>query len=194
MRFREVGYSNLRIAVNLSPRHFRKRDLAAHIAGALESCGLSPANLELEVTENVIMEFGEESVAVLRAVKDMGVALTVDDFGTGYSSLSYLKHFPVDRLKVDKVFVREVTSDADDAAIVTAVIAMAHGLELKVVAEGVESREQLDFLRSHNCDEAQGSYFSPAVSEDELMRLLEKRGTAREGGRVIPLRAGQEKD
>jgi diguanylate cyclase (GGDEF)-like protein/PAS domain S-box-containing protein len=194
MRFREVGQPNLRIAVNLSPRHFRKRELAAEIADTLAACGLSPANLELEVTENVIMEFGEDSVAVLRAVKEMGVALTVDDFGTGYSSLSYLKHFPVDRLKVDKVFVREVTSDADDAAIVTAVVAMAHGLNLKVVAEGVETREQLDFLRAHNCDEAQGSYFSPAVSADELMRLLEKRGALREGGRVISLRAGQDKD
>jgi diguanylate cyclase (GGDEF)-like protein/PAS domain S-box-containing protein len=189
MRFREIGMPNLRMAVNLSPRHFRKKDLASHIAKVLKECGLGPHNLELEVTENVIMEFGEESVAVLRAVKETGVALTVDDFGTGYSSLSYLKHFPVDRLKVDKVFVREVTSDADDAAIVTAVVAMAHGLELKVVAEGVETQGQLDFLRAHDCDEAQGSYFSPPLTADELLRTLAEKTTPREGGRVIPLRA-----
>ncbi|MGH8718767.1 MAG: putative bifunctional diguanylate cyclase/phosphodiesterase, partial [Burkholderiales bacterium] len=189
MRFREIGMPNLRMAVNLSPRHFRKKDLASHIAKVLKECGLGPQNLELEVTENVIMEFGEESIAVLRAVKEMGVALTVDDFGTGYSSLSYLKHFPVDRLKVDKVFVREVTSDADDAAIVTAVVAMAHGLELKVVAEGVETQGQLDFLRAHDCDEAQGSYFSAPLTADELLRTLAEKAAPREGRRVIPLRA-----
>lgn len=188
MRFREVGLPDLRMAVNLSPRHFRKKDLAAHIAAVLKECELSPRNLELEVTENVIMEFGEESVAVLRAVNEMGVALTVDDFGTGYSSLSYLKHFPVDRLKVDKVFVREVTTDADDAAIVTAVVAMAHGLALKVVAEGVETQGQLDFLRAQDCDEAQGSYFSPPLTADELLRMLAEKNAPREGRRVIPLR------
>jgi diguanylate cyclase (GGDEF)-like protein/PAS domain S-box-containing protein len=187
-RFREIGLPNLRVAINLSPRHFRKKELASHIAEVLNECGLSPQNLELEVTENVIMEFGEESVAVLRAVKEMGVALTVDDFGTGYSSLSYLKHFPVDRLKVDKLFVREVTSDADDAAIVTAVVAMAHGLQLKVVAEGVETQGQLDFLRAHDCDEAQGSYFSPPLTADELLQMLASKTAQREAGRVIQLR------
>ncbi|MGH8727955.1 MAG: PAS domain S-box protein [Burkholderiales bacterium] len=193
MRFRDVGLPDLRIAVNLSPRHFRKKELASHIAQVLKRCELSPRNLELEVTENVIMEFGEESVAVLRSVTEMGIALTVDDFGTGYSSLSYLKHFPVDRLKVDNVFVREVTSDPDDAAIVTAVIAMAHGLDLKVVAEGVETQAQLDFLRMHHCDEAQGAFFSPPLTAEELLQML-ARTTPREGARVISLRTAQEKD
>ena len=110
---------------------------------------------------------------VLHAISEMGVGLSVDDFGTGYSSLSYLKRFPIDTLKIDQSFVRDITTDADDDAISTAIIAMAHGLDIKVIAEGVETREQLDFLHSHNCDFMQGYYFSRPVSADQMTALLQ---------------------
>jgi diguanylate cyclase (GGDEF)-like protein/PAS domain S-box-containing protein len=190
-RWREGGLPHLRVAVNLSPRQFRQKDFASQLKALLDQHGLEPACLELEVTETVIMQHAEEAIAALRQVKELGVTLTIDDFGTGYSSLSYLKHFPVDRLKIDKLFVRDLDTKADDAAIVTAVIAMAHGLGLKVVAEGVENQVQLDFLRAHRCDEVQGSYFSAPLPAEDLSHLLasSSRVAMAGGARLTMLRA-----
>src|SRR5207344_2458265 len=126
----------------------------------LTETGLDPRYLELELTETFLMQDSRSTVAVLRALKGMGVQLALDDFGTGYSSLSYLKRFPIDTLKIDQSFVRDLTTDADDASIVTAVISMGKSLHLRVVAEGVETAEQLAFLQDQQCPEGQGYYFS----------------------------------
>ena len=138
----------------------------------LEESGLDSRYLELEVTEGVIMHDIEQVIAILQQIKSLGVKLSIDDFGTGYSSLSYLKRFPVDRLKIDQSFVRDITSDPDDAAIAQAVINLGHSLDLKVIAEGVETQEQLDFLRDHGCDEKQGYLISRPVPAEDFARLL----------------------
>ncbi|MEO8279206.1 MAG: EAL domain-containing protein [Ideonella sp.] len=143
------------IAVNLSARQFRHAQLDKVVQSALTASGLSASRLEMEITESSLMDV-EANLATMHRMKVLGVALSIDDFGTGYSSLSYLKRFPVDRLKIDASFVRDVAVDADDAAIVIAIIGLAHHLHLRVVAEGVETQEQLDFLRRHGCDEVQG--------------------------------------
>jgi EAL domain-containing protein (putative c-di-GMP-specific phosphodiesterase class I) len=133
---------------------------------------LPPDLLELELTEGVIMENAEVTINTLHKLKNMGIRLSIDDFGTGYSSLSYLKRFPIDTLKIDKSFINDITTDADDYAIASTIIAMAHNLRLKVIAEGVETKEQLDMLRSKDCNEVQGYYFSHPLPEDELKQLL----------------------
>ncbi len=138
----------------------------------LTETGLEPRYLELELTETFLMQDSKSTVAVLQALKDMGVQLALDDFGTGYSSLSYLKRFPIDTLKIDQSFVRDLTTDADDASIVSAVISMGKSLHMRVVAEGVETREQLAFLREQSCPEGQGYYFSRPVLAEEFTQLL----------------------
>jgi diguanylate cyclase (GGDEF)-like protein/PAS domain S-box-containing protein len=162
------------MSVNLSPRQFQQKNLVGMISGALAAAGIAPDTLELEITEGIIMHDAEKSSAVLRHLSDLGVQLSIDDFGTGYSSLAYLKRFPVQRLKIDQSFVRDLTTDPDDAGIVTAVIAMAKSLKLTVVAEGVETSEQLAFLSRLRCDEYQGYYFSRPVPAEELEHLLRK--------------------
>ena len=169
--WRRDGYQ-LTMAVNLSARQFRQKDLIGTIKRALTDTGLAPANLELEITESMIMHRPEQTIATLQRMHDLGLKLSVDDFGTGYSSLSYLKRFPVHKLKVDQSFVRELHQNADDAAIVRAVIALAQSLNLKTIAEGVETREQLEYLTTLNCNEYQGYYFSKPVSAEEFMRVL----------------------
>jgi EAL domain-containing protein (putative c-di-GMP-specific phosphodiesterase class I) len=159
------------ISVNISARQFRQQDLVPHVADVLAATGLPPENLELELTESMMMDHAEEYVAKLKALKELGLQLSVDDFGTGYSSLSYLKRFPVDRLKIDKSFVREIVTDPGDAAIAQAVIRLGQILGLTVTAEGVETDEQLEFLRRHGCDEAQGYYFSPPLPPDAFEQL-----------------------
>ena len=139
----------------------------------LADTGLEPRFLDLEITEGMIMKHAEKAVATLARLHALGVQLSVDDFGTGYSSLAYLKRFPVQRLKIDQSFVRDLATDPDDDAIVTAVIAMARSLKLAVIAEGVETREQLAFLASLNCDEYQGYYFSRPVPAEDFARLLQ---------------------
>nr|MDQ2694527.1 EAL domain-containing protein [Pseudomonadota bacterium] len=173
--WQEQGLAAVRVAVNLSARQFRQQDLARCIARVLQETGLEARYLELEITESLVMEDVEQAVAVLDALKAMGVQLAIDDFGTGYSSLSYLKRFPLDRLKVDRVFVRDITTDPDDAAITLSVIAMAHSLKLKVIAEGVETEPQLAFLRQKHCDEMQGYYFSRPLPAGEMTAVLEER-------------------
>ena len=162
----------LTMAVNLSARQFRQKDLIRIIEGVLTDTGLPPELLELEITESMIMHRPEHAIATLRRLHDLGVKLSVDDFGTGYSSLSYLKRFPVHKLKIDQSFVRELHHNADDAAIVRAVIALARNLNLKTIAEGVETERQLSFLAGLNCDEYQGYYFSKPVAAKEFAHVL----------------------
>jgi diguanylate cyclase (GGDEF)-like protein/PAS domain S-box-containing protein len=170
--WRAAGLEALCMSVNLSARQFLQRDLVETFARVLRDTGLEPRCLEIELTESIIMEHTEESLASLRDLSALGIRLTLDDFGTGYSSLSYLRRFPIDTLKIDRSFVRDITADPDDAAIVQAVIAMAHRLDITVVAEGVETKAQLDFLCANRCDEIQGFYFSRPVPAEEITQLL----------------------
>ncbi len=170
----DMGFGPLRMAVNLSARQFRQGNLAESVAAVLDETGLPPSLLELEITESTIMRNAEETIVTLRRLKEMGISLAIDDFGTGYSSLSYLKHFPIDRLKIDRSFVLDITTDPDDAAIAEAIISMAHSLKLKVTAEGVEQQEQLHFLTQRNCDEMQGYLVSRPISAEEFTRLLQQ--------------------
>jgi diguanylate cyclase (GGDEF)-like protein len=149
----------LRVAVNISPRHFRHRHLARTIEEAIERAQLPADRLEIELTEGAVMEDPAAAAEVLRRLRALGVRVAIDDFGTGYSSLGYLKRFPIDRLKIDQSFIQEVTTDGDAAAITTAVIALAHSLKMKVIAEGVETADQFAALEAQGCDEAQGYYF-----------------------------------
>ena len=169
------GLPLLRMAVNLSARQFAHENLLQDVARVLEETGLDPAALEFEITESMVMHNPQQAVDLLVKLKAMGIHLSIDDFGTGYSSLSYLKRFPIDSVKIDRSFIRDIPGDADDAAITQAIIAMAHGLRLKVIAEGVETTEQLHFLRDHGCDEMQGYYLSTPLLHDEFFRLLRER-------------------
>jgi EAL domain-containing protein (putative c-di-GMP-specific phosphodiesterase class I) len=166
------GQPPLRIAVNLSARQFMQPSLASHVAQVLEETGLPPACLELELTESVFMNDVNQAATLLHGLKALGVTLSIDDFGTGYSSLSYLRSFPIDVLKIDRSFVNDIATDADDEAIVVSIIALAHNLKLRVVAEGVESREQLEYLRRHGCDQIQGYYFSRPVAPLQFEQML----------------------
>ncbi len=172
--WQEMGFGPLRVAVNLSGRQFKQERLVESVAAILNETGLAPSLLELEITESIIMRNAEETIVTLRRLKEMGISLAIDDFGTGYSSLSYLKHFPIDRLKIDRSFVLDITTDPDDAAIAEAIISMAHSLKLKVTAEGVEQQEQLRFLAQRNCDEMQGYLVSRPISTEEFTRLLQQ--------------------
>jgi EAL domain-containing protein (putative c-di-GMP-specific phosphodiesterase class I) len=171
-RWRARGLELDTVAVNISTRQFRNRDLVDQVAAVLAQTGLPAGCLDLEITESLMMENVEEFIARLRALKELGVQLSVDDFGTGYSSLNYLKQFPVDRLKIDRSFVRDIASDRGDGAIVQAVIQLGHILGLAVTAEGVETAEQLAFLRRHGCDEGQGFYFSKPLHPADFEELL----------------------
>ena len=166
------GQPPLRVSVNVSSRQFREPNFANFVANCLQEAGLPADYLELEITEHLLLEDIAETHRQLNELGAMGIGLTIDDFGTGYSSLSYLKRFPFDRLKIDRAFVRDVTTDEEDAALASAIIAMAHSLGLKVIGEGVETGEQLQFLRSHGCDMCQGYYFSHPVSFDEFSQVL----------------------
>jgi EAL domain-containing protein (putative c-di-GMP-specific phosphodiesterase class I) len=160
------------VSVNLSARQFQQLDLVASVAQALDETGIDPRALELEITESSAMQNAENTIHSLRELKAIGVRISMDDFGTGYSSLNYLKRFPIDTLKLDQSFVHDITTDRSAAAIVSAVISLAHSLELKVVAEGVETEEQLAFLRQHRCERIQGFLFSAPMSAEELEPYL----------------------
>jgi len=168
----DAGLQPTPVAVNISAVEFRAKDFLESVRATLEDTCLEPRYLELELTESVLMQDAESTTSVLQALKAMGVQLAVDDFGTGYSSLSYLRQFPIDALKVDQSFVHDITSDPEDATIVSAVIGMGKSLKQRVIAEGVETREQLAFLQSQGCDEGQGYYFSQPVVTEEFARLL----------------------
>jgi diguanylate cyclase len=170
----DAGMPPLRVSVNLSAKQFRHGDLTAIVCSALEDAQLQPGYLELELTESSIMHDAEASAATLQLLSTMGVHISIDDFGTGYSSLSYLWRLPLDKLKIDRSFVRELLSNPDDVAIVKAIISLAHSLRLGVVAEGVETREQLERLRELGCDQYQGFYCSPALPPDAFVALIKR--------------------
>jgi EAL domain-containing protein (putative c-di-GMP-specific phosphodiesterase class I) len=173
--WQDAGLGRLRVAVNLSARQFGAADLVASLESVLADTMLDPDCLEIELTESLFMSEVTPAVDLLHRMKSLGVNLSIDDFGTGYSSLSYLSRFPIDVLKIDRSFVADITSDANDAAIVTSIIALAHNLKLAVIAEGVETLEQLDYLRSHGCDEMQGYFFSKPLAAEEFEQLLVQR-------------------
>lgn len=170
-----AGLGPLRLAVNISPRQFQSPSLADTVAAVLAETGLAPERLELELTEGVLLHNPENTIANMDRLSAMGVRLSIDDFGTGYSSLTYIKRLPIDQLKIDRSFVRDIPGDEDDAAIATAIIAMAHNLKITVVAEGVETLEQLAYLRAHRCDFMQGNYYSPPLPNAEFVALMRER-------------------
>jgi EAL domain-containing protein (putative c-di-GMP-specific phosphodiesterase class I) len=159
--------------VNISGHQLRHPSILATIREALEASGLGPGWLELELTESTIIQDDQLTNEILREISDLGVGLALDDFGTGYSSLSNLRRLPIGRVKIDRSFVADLPRSQDDCAVVGAIIAMAHSLRIPVVAEGVETEEQLEFLRQRGCEEVQGFLFSPAVPPQGLARLLE---------------------
>jgi diguanylate cyclase (GGDEF)-like protein len=167
------GMSPLRVAVNLSARQFVQANLVSDVARVLDASGLAPGSLELEITESMVMDNPERAMQTLRQLKSMGIALAIDDFGTGYSSLAYLKRFPIDNIKIDRSFIKDIPGNNDDATITRTIIDLTHNLRLKAVAEGVETVEQLDFLREHGCDEMQGYYFSRPLAEDAFLTLVQ---------------------
>jgi diguanylate cyclase (GGDEF)-like protein len=171
-QWHQAGLPQFRIAVNLSGFQFRRPGLAETVENILNESGLDPQWLELELTEGVLMDCTETSIKTLSALKDLGVCLAIDDFGTGYSSLNYLKHFPIDRIKIDRTFVSDIGHDPDDVAIVEAIISMSRSLSLQTIAEGVETLEAIDFLRDRGCFEMQGYFFSRPVAARELPALL----------------------
>lgn len=170
--WRRRGIDSLTVSVNLSPRQFEQPNLLEVVSSLLKEAGLEPDHLELELTESSLLKNPESAVTTLLGLKEIGVKVAIDDFGSGYSSLNYLKHLPIDVLKIDKSFVREMTIDPRDAAIVMTIISLAHSLELRVIAEGVETEEQLRFLRLLRCDEVQGYLFNKPLPAVEFERLL----------------------
>jgi diguanylate cyclase (GGDEF)-like protein/PAS domain S-box-containing protein len=172
-RLQQIGAQPLSIAVNLSPRQFEDEGLVQLVADVLQETELEASLLELEITESMVMQNAEGSARLLRRLKEMGVRLAMDDFGTGYSSLAYLKRFPVDTIKIDRSFIQGVPDDDDDSKLTQAIIAMARSLELKTVAEGVESGVQAQFLREHDCDEIQGFFFSRPLPYAQLVEKLQ---------------------
>jgi len=177
--WQSAGLAKIRVAVNVSARQFRDGKFVQTLVNALEVSKLDPQYLTLELTENTIMENAQENLNVLHEIKQMGIKLSVDDFGTGYSSLSYLKQLPLDELKIDRSFISGIRSETDDAPIVTAIIAMAHSLGLRVVVEGIETEHQLNFSRDRGCDEYQGFLFSQPVPSAEFETLLINGAVAR---------------
>jgi EAL domain-containing protein (putative c-di-GMP-specific phosphodiesterase class I) len=168
----DAGLPVTTMAVNISALEFRDENFLGNLFAMLSETGFDPRSLTLELTEGVLMKHADTAASILQTLRERGVQVAIDDFGTGYSSLSYLRRFPVDELKIDQTFVRRITTHANDAPIVTAILALARSLKLRVVAEGVETREELVFLRAHQCDEAQGYYFSRPVPPDEFAKLL----------------------
>jgi diguanylate cyclase (GGDEF)-like protein/PAS domain S-box-containing protein len=177
-RFRESGHRNLIMAINLSAAQLNRPDLTAHICDLLAEHDVAPNQVELELTESMVMANAEQSVRLLGELKSIGARLAIDDFGTGYSSLAYLKRLPIDTLKIDQEFVGDITTDPDDAAITATIITMAHSLQLKVVAEGVETAEQLAFLRAQHCDEIQGYWLSRPLSAEACLDFLDRHAAA----------------
>jgi len=188
-KWAEQGLPRFRMAVNLSARQFMSASLLEDVMGVLEETDVDPRWIEFEVTESVMIRDPEQAVRLLRSLRAIGVRLTIDDFGTGYSSLSYLKHLPIDCVKIDASFVRGIPMDASDVAITDTILAMSSSLGLKVVAEGVETQDQMRFLERRGCDEMQGYYFSKPLPAEELAGYLRKRRAAGEdtlsGLRVI---------
>jgi EAL domain-containing protein (putative c-di-GMP-specific phosphodiesterase class I) len=171
--WQEAGLGRIRMAVNLSGHQVRQAELVETLAGVLAETGLDPSLLELEITESTIMQDDDITTGTLNELHQMGVRLALDDFGTGYSSMSYLRRFAINRVKVDRSFIKEIPTNPDDGAITAAIIAMARSLRIPVVAEGVESAEQLEFLRECGCDEIQGFLLGGPITPEEFSRFME---------------------
>jgi diguanylate cyclase (GGDEF)-like protein/PAS domain S-box-containing protein len=186
--WQDMGHPDLRVAVNISSRQFQQPRLIERIAEILNQTGLNPQYLELELTERSLFQDTERTVAALTALQTMGIRVAIDDFGTEYSSLGYLRRFPVHALKIDRSFMREIPENSSDSSIVKAVVALAHCLNLKVVAEGVETEAQVEFLQRHDCNEMQGYYFARPVHPVEIGKLLEGGGDWQ--SEPLPLEAG----
>ena len=174
----------MQVAVNVSGQQLRQPDFVEMVKKIIAETGMDPRLLELEFTESIVMENAEKTIETLNSLKKLGIQLSIDDFGTGFSSLSYLKHFAIDRIKIDRAFVADVSRSRDDAAIVEGIISLGHNLNLKVLAEGVENGEQLFFLTAHGCDEIQGFYVALPMSADDLTETLGAMSLASPG--VLP--------
>jgi EAL domain-containing protein (putative c-di-GMP-specific phosphodiesterase class I) len=174
--WQDAGLPKVNVCVNVSARQFKEKNLISRVVNALAESGMEAKYLELEITESLIMQDVEQAVAMMEELQEMGVKISIDDFGTGYSSLNSLKTFPVARLKIDKSFINNLVSDDSDKAVASAVISLGQKLNLKVIAEGVETAEQVAFLRANNCDEIQGYYFSKPIAPDDLADFLKPKG------------------
>ena len=170
--WRASGLRPLRVAVNLSAQQFRQKKLVDVVGASLRAASLEPRYLELELTESTVMHDAEQSIQILRELSTLGVRISVDDFGTGYSSLSYLRRLPLDKLKIDRTFIRELATSRDDAAIVRAIVSLAHNLRIKVIAEGVETPDQLAYLREAGCDQYQGYHYSAPIPNDAFVAMM----------------------
>jgi EAL domain-containing protein (putative c-di-GMP-specific phosphodiesterase class I) len=175
-RWRTGGFPRVRVAVNISGRQLARDTLVKTVLDVLQQTGLEPGGLDLELTESLLMQNLDETAALLGELAASGVSVSMDDFGTGYSSLSYLKRLPIHALKIDRAFVRDITTDTDAGAIVSAIIVMARGLRINVVAEGVETHDQYEYLRLGLCSEMQGYFFSRPVPVDDFIALLRANG------------------
>jgi EAL domain-containing protein (putative c-di-GMP-specific phosphodiesterase class I) len=172
-----AGLPIVPVAINLSVVQFKDASLCDSVIDAMRVSGLDPSMVELELTESIAMDDSSFTIDMVARLHSLGIGLSIDDFGTGYSSLSYLKRFKIDKLKIDQSFIRDLRTDPDDAAIVTAIIGLAKGLGFRTIAEGVETQAQLDFLRTHQCDEIQGYLYSKPVPADEFALLLAREQT-----------------
>jgi EAL domain-containing protein (putative c-di-GMP-specific phosphodiesterase class I) len=172
-RFSKRRREPIQVAVNISPRQFRDPNLATTIRRCVRESGIEASQIELEITETMLIDDAEAASVTIERLHELGLRIAIDDFGTGYSSLNYLKRFPIDTIKVDRSFVMDIPDNADDMEITAAVIAMAHGLKLEVVAEGIETAEQLGFLTKHHCEYGQGYYFSRPVPLSDVEKLLD---------------------
>ena len=165
------GFPSIRVAVNLSPQEFLTQGLVDKVRQVLIETKLDPKFLELEITESMTMDV-DHAIPTLKSLNELGVQIAIDDFGTGYSSLNYLKNFPIHHLKIDRSFVNDIMNDSNDVKIISAIISMAHGLNLEVVAEGVETKEQATFLSNLHCDQVQGYYYSKPLHPDQMEEIL----------------------
>ncbi|HSQ41439.1 MAG TPA: EAL domain-containing protein, partial [Fibrobacteraceae bacterium] len=170
-----AGFSDITVAVNFSAKQFLNQDLAHEVRAILDSTELSPRNLKVEITESIAMRDMERTLETLHNLTNMGLQISIDDFGTGYSNLSYLKHYPFNTLKIDRSFVKDVPLDQEDMAITRTIISMAKNLHLKIIAEGVETTEQLEFLREEGCEQIQGFFFSKPLAAEDATRFLQER-------------------
>ncbi len=173
--WQNAGLPHIGVSVNVSARQFREKNLISRVVHALNESGLDAKYLELELTESLIMQDVEQAVATMEALEGLGVRLSIDDFGTGYSSLSALKSFPVARLKIDKSFIDNLSGNDSDKAVASAVISLGQKLNLRVIAEGVETADQVAFLRDNNCDEIQGYHFSRPIRPDAIADLIKRK-------------------
>jgi EAL domain-containing protein (putative c-di-GMP-specific phosphodiesterase class I) len=173
------GLQPIRLAVNISMRQFQSRDFVETVERALKDTGFDPRMLELEITESIAMQDEEHTIRILQSLRQMGLRISIDDFGTGYSSLKYLKDLPIHALKIDQSFVRELTTNVNDAMIAANIIAIAHSLNLSVIAEGVETGDQLDFLKDKRCDEFQGYLCKKPMAGESFVELLAQRELTR---------------